>query len=998
MPTALLRLGQLVLLCSLWSREVMAVGESPPYRIEVWQVESGLPQSSVTSIVQTRDGYLWLGTFGGLVRFDGVQFKVFNPNNAPGLPSSRILRLFEDRQGTLWIATEEGHVVRYANGRFESHLATGRGKMTGFIQTLAQADDNNLWLVSSEGQLVRFGGVPSPGAAASWELLDTNSFYLARDVTGAMWISTDRSIGLWRDGHPDATEKHRHSDEVGQRVIATSRSGGCWVAVNGHVQKIRSGSPVIQNGEYPLADGDVDCMLEDHLGQLWAGTYGNGLYRYSTNGTVLHLTTRDGLPGNIIRAIYEDREGSLWVGTEGYGLVQLKPALFRSYSRQQGLSGDCVLSVCEGVEGEIWIGLNGDGVDRLKDGAVRHYGNEQGLTNKYVWSVFQDSANSVWAGTWGGGVFKLERDRFVPFTGPGELGGIACALFEDSARSLWVGRQQAEPEIVRLCDGKPETLKLQSQLPGMDVRALAEDGKGNIWIGTQGGGLYCVRQGKQTHFGKAEGLNNEFIRSLYADADNVLWIGTYGGGLNRLEGSKFTAFTTREGLENDSLGYIAEDRRGNLWCGSLGGVFRVSKQELNQFARGQIRSISCFSYTESDGLPSRECTGGSQPSGSKTRDGRLWFPTIRGVAVVDPEAVPVNPLAPPVAIEELVMEGKSRSSIFDVANSTQAEAGLAPPSEHVAATLKMPPGTQRLEFRYTGLSLVAPMKVRFKYKLEGLEEDWVEAGTRRIANYSHLQPGPYRFLVQACNNDGVWNGAGATLVFIILPHFWQTWWFRVLCGATVILLFVAAYEVRLASERKLVRMRLRIASDLHDEVGSNLGSIALLTEVIPQHSQFPSEEIAELRRIALETAGSLRDIVWFLDPAGENMEDLVLRMKDTARTMLSGITFDFQADGVAGAAAPTLHFRRNVFPMFKEILHNIVKHAHASRVQIDVKIASRKFELRVRDNGAGFYEKRLRKGNGLKNLQRRADELGGVLEVRSRSGEGTSISLSASIT
>ena len=452
------------------------------------------------------------------------------------------------------------------------------------------------------------------------------------------------------------------------------------------------------------------------------------------------------------------------------------------------------MSACEGAEGELWVGQIADGLDRLKDGVVTHYGAAQGLPNDYVHSVFHDREHRLWVGTWGGGLCRLEGERFVPFANPGECSGIVCALYEDAKGELWVGQQRTEPEIVHLQQGKPAVFRLQSRLTGTDVRALAQDRGGYLWIGTQGDGLYRIRDNQQSHYGPRDGLSSDSIRSLYVDGEDVLWIGTFGGGLNRFKEGKFTSFTTKNGLPNDLLGSVLEDGRGNLWCGSLAGVFRVNKEELNHFARGQTRWIQCLPFTKSDGLPSMECNGGTQPSGCKTRDGRLWFPTVRGLAVVDPENIPVNRLPPPVAIDELVIEGRERESIADAASSTAADRSRTP--------LKIAPGQQRLEFHYTGLSLTEPKGVHFKYKLEGLEENWVEAGTRRSVNYTHLDPGTYRFRVQACNNDGVWNEQGASLALIILPYFWQTWWFKVLCAAVVVLLFVVIYEIRLAARAK----------------------------------------------------------------------------------------------------------------------------------------------------------------------------------------------------
>jgi len=295
------------------------------------------------------------------------------------------------------------------------------------------------------------------------------------------------------------------------------------------------------------------------------------------------------------------------------------------------------------------------------------------------------------------------------------------------------------------------------------------------------------------------------------------------------------------------------------------GIFRVSKDDLDRLACGQGGGLRCFSYTRADGLPSLECSGGCQPAGCKTRDGRLWFPTVNGLAVLDPDQIPFNARPPPVLIDDVLIEGEKTKSIFTVSPSQAADADeLAIPR---ATLLRVPPGKPRFEFHYTALSLTAPEKVRFKYKLEGLEKEWVEAGTERAAHYSYLRPGDYKFRVLACNNDGVWNETGASLALIILPHVWQTWWFRLLAASALLLLFVLAYEMRLTLERRVTRLRLRMARDLHDEVGSNLGTIALLSEVLSRQAAGANEELGEIRRVTVQTVDSLRDIVWFLDPA-----------------------------------------------------------------------------------------------------------------------------------
>jgi ligand-binding sensor domain-containing protein len=941
---------------------------------------------------------LWIATFNGLARFDGVTFKVFEPDETPELLSSRIVALSEDPQGALWVATEEGDLVRESRNAFVSHRAPDRGVITRSARSLAHTADGAVWMMTMDNQLMKFANGNFSIISTNWNLQDNRVNGMATDKDGELWIGTDKELAVWRQGGFEVAWDQSHEQGFSVVGLARSRAGGCWVVGNGRLRRFASGKWDEDAGPYVATRAIVDGLCEARSGDIWLGTYGNGLFCYQTNGVVLHMSTRQGLPSDVIRCLYADREDNIWVGTEGGGLVRLKPKVFQSFGRQEGLSGDCALSVCEGADGEIWVGTNGGGVDRLKDGRVQAFHGEQGLTNEFVWSVHQDRNHVLWAGTWGGGLFRLDGDKFTSVGCEGQgPEPVVCSLFEDSHGTVWLGQQRSRAEVLGLKEGKTSVVRLPSQLPRTDVRVVTEDKRGNLWIGTYDDGLYLLRGSRAIRFGKHEGMNSERIRSLYVDDDGVLWIGTYKGGLNRLEENRFRAITSHDGLLDDVILHIEEDRRGNLWFSSAAGVFRAGKDELNRFARGQSSTVHCLAYTKADGLPGLECTGGSQPSGCKSRDGRLWFPTVNGVAVVDPDKVPFNPLPPPVWIEKVISEGKKSSSVFQITNSVKGEIVDAEPGEIELPPLSIPPGKPRCEFHYTALSLTAPEKVRFRHKLEGSGEDWTESGSR-VALYNYLPPGTYRFRVQACNNDDVWNEVGASLAIIMLPQFWQTWWFRTLLVAAVLLIFVGAYELRLASERRLTGLRLRIARDLHDEVGSNLGSIALISEVMPKTSAPATDEVSEIRRIAVQTIESLRDIVWFLDPTNDNMDDLVLRMKDTARTMLPGIPFEFRCTGSSGTVKPSLGLRRNLFPILKEILHNVAKHAHATKVDIELEISPREIQLRVNDNGVGFDEPRVKLGNGLKNLRRRAAELAGALKLGSHPGKGTTVILTAPIT
>jgi ligand-binding sensor domain-containing protein/signal transduction histidine kinase len=960
------------------------------YHVDSWKTDEGLPQSSVTSILQTRDSYLWLGTFGGLVRFDGVRFISFHPNNTEKMPSGRILSLFEDREGTLWAGTEEGHLIRFAGGDVNSFELPNRGTASKYIRDFAETADGSLWIHTAENQLIRGLNGQFSLCSSNWTLTGREVHSIETDAAGQLWVGTEKELAAWeggtfKTGWDCTSESNFHVD-----LLSVSRRGGLWVAGNGHLRKFENNAWASDYGAFPWSKGVLTCMLEDRRGRLWAGTYGSGLFRFDTNCEVLQIAHEEGLPGNLVRSLREDREGNLWVGTEGNGLARLKPSIFRSFGKAQ------VLTVTEGQDGELWIGTNGEGIDRLKNGRVRHYGPNEGLTNECVWSVLQDRNKTLWAGTWGGGLFKLEADKFAPFVSPAECGPVVCGLYEDSRGGLWLGQPWNEPQITRLLDGKPTVFPIPAPQARVDARAIIEDRAGNIWVGTRGDGLYRLTQGQCTRFTRQDGLNSDGILSLYQDAEGVLWIGT-GRGLNRMQGHKFASFTTRDGLADDVICFMTEDNRGQFWFGSGGGVFRVSKEELNRYTAGSSEKLHCFAYTKADGLPSLECSSGCQPAGCKTRDGRLWFPTVNGLAMVDPESVPFNPLPPSVVIEEVMIEGEARNMLGlpaahnNPADRLRAAAGVK------SGVLRIPPGKQRFEFHFTGLSFTAPEKVKFKYRLEGLENEWVEAGARRSALYSYLQPGNYEFRVLACNNDGVWNELGASLALIVLPHFWQTLWFRLVVIAGGLLLLAAAYELRLASERRLNRLRLRIARDLHDEVGSNLGSISLLSEVMPKSTAGSPEEVSEIRRIAVQTIESLRDIVWFLDPASDKLAEMILRMKEVSRAMLPAVPFEFETAGGEAPVVPSLEFRRNIFPIFKEILHNIAKHARARRVNISVTVTPRNFLLRVRDDGIGFEEARVRKGNGLKNLRRRVGDLKGKIDFQTAPGAGTTVVVSLPI-
>ncbi len=658
--------------------------------------------------------------------------------------------------------------------------------------------------------------------------------------------------------------------------------------------------------------------------------------------------------------------------------------------------------------------MDGDGVDELSSqGDVRHYGIDQGLMNGHVWTVLDDHHGGVWAGTWDGLYHRSGTGRFTGLSDGLTIGRQLFAIYQDPQNNLWLG-QQGFSALTRIHGEERAGVKIPESSPSLDVRAMVEDSAGNFWVGTENDGLYCLKAGRWTHFGEKEGLHSQTVWSLLADDDGTLWIGTCGGGLSRLKSGSMSTWTTKNGLINDVICQILEDDKDNLWLGSYGGVFCASKNELASLPVDKM--IRCTGYDKSDGLPSIQCVGGFQPSGYRSRDGRLWFPTVKGFAMVNPSVLPHNALMPPVIIEGVTVDGIPTLPDED-STGTGSSSGI----------LKIPPGRQRFDFSYTALSLTNPGKVRFKYRLEGIETDWNDAGAKRIANYSYIPPGQYIFHVIACNNDGVWNETGDSLAIIVMPHFWQTRWFRLLAIAAAI--GSVASSVRYVEMRKMQRKielvereraveteRRRIANDIHDDLGAGLTEIVILSELAQNPAESPDAVQTDIRTVtdkARALTHSLDEIVWAVNPENDTLDSFVSYACNFAQNYLRLCRIRCRLDVPAQIPNVPLpaDVRHNCFMVLKEALHNVVKHAGASEVSIQIAIEPPKFTLTVKDNGEGFQVEpppdglavlptdnlaRADRGtvrNGMSNMRNRMQAINGQINLQSRPGQGTQVGL-----
>lgn len=910
-----------------------------PFIVDVWGTADGLPQSSVIAITQTRDGYLWLGTLNGLVRFDGNSFTRFNVNNTPGLPSNGIIFLFEDSRTNLWVGTETAGLCVLQNGVARPDPICAGEKITRAFEDRS----GSIWFGTSDGKFFHWlnGRLESPSPAPPREL-----FYL----------------------------------------LVPGKSGVNWRLQNGGLEKWRGEKREKNFGPCPWTNTPVTTAVEDPDGNLVVGTLGAGVFWFDAAGGCRHLTTTEGLSHNFVLALCFDREGNLWVGTDTGGLDRVKRNYFATPS---GLASGVAQSAAEDAQGGLWTTFNLRGLTYLLTNSVQNFG--IGRESK-AWSVLVASNQQVWAGTSGEGLFRFRSNYFQPVMAADRIGPQIFALFQSRNGKLWVGGQNGLGSY----DGQNwEFFSTSDGLPPNAVRALAEDAKGDLWIGTKGGGLFSLRAGKIS----AANAPVKDISCLLSDRDDVLWVGTWGHGLARLAQGRWTTYAASDGLASDDVLYLAEDDLGNLWIGSYEGLMRAAKQSLVDFAANPGRKISCRTFL------TRECSAGAQPAALRARDGKLWFPTIDGLVSVNPADLKLNTNLPPVVIESVLIDGVRQET------SRLGTAG------NVVVTLT--PENEQLEIHFTSLNFSAPkgaqFGARFRYRLEDpAQKDgnpiWTEVGGERVARFNKLIAGKYVFHVIACNEDSIWNETGATLAVTVLPPFWREPWF----AATALLIFIGVLagtiylvstaklkrQLRLAQQKELIEHeRARIARDLHDQLGANLTQVTLLGEMAEADRDLPGEVEQHAQQIcatARETTRSLDEIVWAVNPSNDTLASLANYVCKYAQDYfaLAGVSYRAELPTQLPPTPILPEVRHNVFLAFKEAVNNVVKHAHATEAHVKLQLEPEQFILSVTDNGRGLgdvSEKQLR--NGLKNMRRRLADVRGKFEIAAGATGGTVVTL-----
>ena len=974
----------------------------PTYEVSL--VDEGWQQSTVTAIVQGPEGYLWLGSYHGLVRFDGVRFTVFNSGNTPGLVNGLITSLMEDDRGWLWIGHETGELTQYRAGEFKP-VALPEGWPGGVIEAIGQDEAQDVWLLNNSGTLfrVRDGALaqcPGGGKGAAGKAC------LVRGTDRSLWVVSNGIAAVLKNGSPVQIQFEPGNSAFYCEQIAPAREGGLWVFGAGRLREWKDGKWSRELSDWPGDSGTVSVIMEAQSGDVFVGTQQHGLFLLHQDSTPDHFSHTNGLSKDWVRALHEDREGNIWVGTGG-GLDVLRHRKIIVLNPADQWAGCSVLSLAFDKEGAAWIGTEGAGLYRYAGGQWQTFGLEQGVSNMFVWSVCETRDSRLLVGTWGGGLLTSDGEQFHAEPGSGQIAAPVLSMLEGKKGELWIGTTSG---LYRSEHGRVSWFAGKDQLVLPDVRAIAEADDGSIWFGMSGGGLGRLKEGVLKQFRKSDGTGSNFILCLHTDADGTLWYGSADNGLGRWKDGKFSNITPAHGLPSEVICHIVQDDAGFLWMSSHRGIFRISHEELNKCADGLATSIQCLVYGRNAGLPSLTCSGGFQPGATKAPDGRLWFPTAKGVAIVNPLEITTNKVVPPVLIEALVADGEVVGPLPEV--GTKRDPG---------GTLQIRPGKRRFDIQYTGLSFTAPGKVRFRYRLEGLENEWQEAGTKRTAEYRYLKPGGYRFQVIACNNDNVWNNTGATLSFTVLPYFWQTTWFQSACvlvlgasfGTAIFLGSRHRLRVRLDQlerQRSIERERTRIARDIHDDLGASLTRINMLSQSVRSELDATHQATADVESIhatARELTRAMDEIVWAVNPKHDTLDSLVTYLGRYAQSFLNGAGLRCRLDVPLNLPPATLtaEARHNLFLTLKEALNNVVKHAQGSEVTVSLTLSSRQFALVVSDNGCGFDDVvlqsnqqdsspgRLSGGNGLSNMKRRLEEIGGHCSWESNPGQGTRLEL-----
>jgi len=932
---------------------------------QAWSTDNGLPQNSVHQILQARDGYIWIATEGGVARFNGTQFTVYNQEYDPVFTSNDTCCLAEDRSGAVWIGTADG-LLRYAGGAFRRYTMAD-GLPSTVILSLAQTNDGSVVVLTS-------GGVAGYDGT-KFISLKSSPTAIGRESGGGILLTTATGITSYHQKEPrDFPLPSLPSEPV--EGLGSLNDGTVWLRTRtslflwnrGHVRSWRSG--------FELPGTRVQSFLADSRGGFWVGT-DQGLVLLPSMAAVDkgRLEVQPLLGANSILTIYEDQESNIWVGTDAAGVHILRRQKFRTLPT---LSGHAIAAITQTTDGAIWSGSKGDGLFRYQGGQTQSLSTRDGLSSDVILSLAPDRDGSLWIGT-PDGLNHLQAGKIRPYTSSDGLpDDFIRSLYSDTDGSLWIGTRRG---LAHWKDGRFTILSrsdgLRSDLIGSIVRSNSKD----LWVATLDG-LLRIRDGKLTTFDKSRGLSGDVITSLLEDESHTLWVGTKNGGLSRSSADGF--LPVRAPNLPSEIDTIIEDARGYLWLASNRGVTRVLAAELIACEATAACAPHMTSYGSSDGMSTDDTYSTGHPGAWRAADGELWFATRKGVAIVDPANLSENQTPPPVVIEQFTVDDTNWKM-------TDTEGTI-------------PPGHVRYAFEYAALSYTAPSRIRYRYILEGFDKQWTEAGSRRNAYYTNLPPRHYRFRVQAANENGVWNEKGAEFSFVVKPPFYRTMWFLGILTILLSGLAFAAYRIRVRVLRSefdaILAERNRIAREIHDTLAQGFVGVSTQLELTAHllaqsHVHEARQQVDRTRELVREGLADARRSIWDLR-TGSAQATLPDRLTQLAERSSSGhIAIDPQIGGAYRALAPSIE--NEVLRVAQEAVANVVRHSKATRAELNLRYHPDELILTISDNGTGFQTTDTtlpERGHfGLQGMRERAVQIGGAFNVDSSPTSGTTVSL-----
>ncbi|MCA0447786.1 MAG: response regulator [Bacteroidetes bacterium] len=788
--------------------------------IDIWKVDDGLPQNTIKKIIQTPDGYLWIATHEGLVRFNGIEFVTFDKKNQPLFKSSSINTLMVGSDTSLWVGSNGGGLYNLKN-QLTTRFSTENGLPFDYVRTITEDNKKQIWVGTLGGGI----GILNQG---SFKILNASNglasdlvYSLSQDHSGLIWAGTAKGLSLIRD--EKVIENPFLNETTGHFIycILVRKDSTVWMGTDQGVLIVKNKKVEHIGKKEGLLNLAITDIYEDSHGTVWLSTSG-GLHRIA-NGKIDVLSKKDGLSHTNVWCTFEDQEGNLWIGTTN-GLDRLSSRRFASLTTANGLPNNFIRSIFQARSGEIWIGTDGGGAVRIQNGKLTLHSAAKGLTDDRIFSICEDSKEGIWLGT-GNGVTHIQKNGTYKKFGLNEglSGNVVISILEDSSGALYFGT--AGGGLNQLKNGKITVFTNSQNLSSNNIRSMFIDKKGRFWVGTNGNGLHQFKNNLFVSNSIPEFDTTSTVFSFHEDAEGILWIGT-NNGLFRLKGNTVTKISTAEGLLDDLILQILEDDNGNLWLTCNKGPYQVSLKDLNQVADGYLTTFQIRRFDKTDGMKTIQCNGGSQPAGWKMLNGEIWIPTPEGVVIADPNDLATQPGVPSVILEKIV-------------------AGKNEISSDTPFTLE--PGNDKLEFHFVGLNFQAPLKVRYKYKLVGFDDDWTLTDTRRVAYYTNLPPGTYTFRVLASNPEGVWNETGASATFTLLPHFWETIWFYLFLAGLVSGSALFYYKRRVRklkeSERRLRAVIKERTQDIEEQ--KNRAETALAEVEIAWHEAERATKVIE---------------------------------------------------------------------------------------------------------------------------------------------------------